>query len=61
MITGDRSMLVILLRSPHAHAHPRSANAEANVEQIESAENSIEIPIEIVTKLKTQFVLTIDN
>ena len=43
-------MLVILLRSPHAHpAHPRSANAEANVEQIESAENSIEIPIEIVT------------
>ena len=61
MITGDRSTLVILLRSPHAHAHARSANAEANVEQIESAENSIEIPIEIVTKLKTQFVRTIDN
>ena len=62
MITGDRGTLVILLRSPHAHpAHPRSANAEANVEQIESAENSIEVPIEIVTELKTQFVLTIDN
>ena len=41
--------------------HARPANAEAYVEQIESAQIQLRAPIEIVTKLKTQFVLTIDN